>query len=130
MARATLHSISPSFIVRDVPRAMRFYCDQLGFEVEHAAPEPDPFFAIVRRDGVMIFIKAINESVLPLPNSQRHPWARWDAYVYVPDPDSLAEEFISRGVSMSKPLGVNSDGLLGFEITDVDGYVLFFGRPK
>lgn len=109
---------------------MRFYCEQLGFEVEYAAPAPDPFFAIVRRDGVMIFIKAINESVLPLPNSQRHPWAQWDAYVSVPDPDALAHEFISRGVNMSKPLADTSDGLRGFEVTDVDGYVLFFGRPR
>jgi catechol 2,3-dioxygenase-like lactoylglutathione lyase family enzyme len=130
MTRAALGSISPSFIVRDVPRAIRFYCGQLGFEVEHAAPDPDPFFAIVRRDGVMIFVKAIDKSVGPLPNSQRHPWARWDAYVYVPDPDGLNDEFISRGVVMSKPLAVNSDRLRGFEITDTDGYVLFFGRPE
>lgn len=130
MTRAVLNSIAPCFIVREVGRSLSFYCEQLGFEIEHAAPEPEPFFAIVRRDGVMIFIKAIHESVLPVPNSQRHPWARWDAYVSVPDPDALAEEYISRGVSMSKPLADTGDGLRGFEITDVDGYVLFFGRPR
>ena len=130
MDRAVLHSISPCFIVRDVPPSVSFYCEMLGFEVMYSAPDVDPFFAIVQRDGVMLFVKAISKEIEPLPNSQRHPWAQWDAYVYVPDPDGLAEEFAGRGVIFSKPLGDNSDNLRGFEIKDPDGYVLFFGRPR
>lgn len=130
MTRPTLNSISPFFIVRDVPDAISFYRDALDFEVTHLSPDTDPFFAIVQRDGVQLFIKAIDESVAPLPNSQRHPWARWDAYVYVPDPDALAAELASRGVSASAPLADTDDGLRGFEIKDSDGYILFFGRPR
>jgi catechol 2,3-dioxygenase-like lactoylglutathione lyase family enzyme len=130
MTRPALGSISPSFIVRDIPHALSFYREKLGFDVSHLAPDPDPFFAIVQRDGVMLFLKAIDKTVPPLPNSQRHPWARWDAYVYVPDPDGLAAEFTSRDVTMSAPLSDTSDGLRGFEIKDHDGYVLFFGRPR
>lgn len=130
MTRPTLNSISPFFIVRDVPNAISFYRDALDFEVTHLSPDTDPFFAIVQRDGVQLFIKAIDESVAPLPNPQRHPWARWDAYVYVPDPDALAAEFALRGVSASAPLADTDDGLRGFEIKDRDGYVLFFGRPR
>jgi hypothetical protein len=48
----------------------------------------------------------------------------------VPDPDALAAEFTSRGVMFSEPLKDTSDGLRGFELKDVDGYVLFFGRPR
>jgi catechol 2,3-dioxygenase-like lactoylglutathione lyase family enzyme len=130
VTRPTLNSISPFFIVRDVPRSLSFYCERLGFDVSHASPGADPFFAIVRRDGVQLFIKAIDATVAPVPNSQRHPWARWDAYVDVPDPDALAAEFASRGVSASTPLADTGDGLRGFEIEDPDGYVLFFGRPR
>ena len=129
MTRAALHSIATCFIVRNVPDTLSYYCDHLGFEVMYSAPETDPFFAIVQRDGVMIFVKAISKEVAPLPNSERHPWAQWDAYVYVPEPDALADEFTSRGATLSKPLEVNSDNLRGFEIKDPDGYVLFFGRP-
>jgi len=43
------------------------------------------------------------------------------AYVYTPDPDALAEEFTSRGVSFREPLGNNSDQLHGFEVMDADG---------
>lgn len=45
------------------------------------------------------------------------------------DPDALAEELSARGVEFREPLGVNSDQLRGFEVMDVDGYVLYFGRP-
>jgi hypothetical protein len=64
-----------------------------------------------------------------VPNRSRHPDARWDAYVHVPDPDALADEFRDRGVTFSAPLTDTDDGLRGFELTDHDGYVLFFGRP-
>jgi len=128
MSRATISHISPSFIVRNVPASIAFYRDKLGFEVEYQAPEIDPFFGIVVRGGAMLMVKAVG--VDPLPNTQRHPWARWDAYLSVPDPDELANEFLSRGVVFSAPLKDTEDGLRGFELEDVDGYILFFGRPR
>jgi hypothetical protein len=66
----------------------------------------------------------------PCRTTKREPAARWDAYVYVPDPDALAAEFASRNVAFSNPLKDTSDGLRGFELKDADGYVLFFGRPR
>jgi catechol 2,3-dioxygenase-like lactoylglutathione lyase family enzyme len=128
LTRSAIAGISPCFIVRNVTAAVSFYRDMLGFEVEYQQPGADPFFAIVRRDGAMIFLKAVG--VEPLPNSKRHAWARWDAYVRVPDPDALAAEFASRGVTFSVPLKDTNDGLRGFEVEDADGYVMFFGRPR
>jgi catechol 2,3-dioxygenase-like lactoylglutathione lyase family enzyme len=128
MTRPAIASISPSFIVRNVTAAISFYRDKLGFEIEHQHPDQDPFFAIARRDSAMIFVKAVG--VEPIPNRKRHEWARWDAYVSVPDPDALAAEFASRGVTFSVPLKDTNDGLRGFELEDADGYVLFFGRPR
>lgn len=128
MAQATISSISPSFIVRDVSAAISFYRDMLGFEIEYQDPENEPFFAIVRRDRAMIFIKSVG--VEPVPNYKRHQFARLDAYVSVPDPDALAAEFASRGVKFSSPLQDTHDGLRGFELLDADGYVLFFGHPR
>jgi len=60
---------------------------------------------------------------------QRHPLARWDAFVHTPDPDALASEFMARGVTLHTPLADTDDSLRGFELQDPDGYVLFFGRP-
>ena len=53
-----------------------------------------------------------------------------DAYVEVPDPDALAAEFASRGVSFASPLSDSDDGLRGFVIRDLDGYGLFFGHYR
>ena len=126
---ARLGHIAPFFIVRDVPAAIAFYRDRLGFAVAYAGPDDDPYFAMVRRDGVHLMLKAITPEVQAMPNPSRHPWARWDAYVHTPDPDALADELTARGVAFREPLGVNSDRLRGFEIMDADGYVLYFGRP-
>ena len=127
-AQPTIGGISPFFIVRDLSAALAFYRDKLGFEVTFTTPAGDPFFGIVCRDRAMLMLKDVG--VDPLPNSHREPSARWDAYVDVPDPDALAAEFNSRNVEFSKPLKDTHDGLRGFEVTDSDGYVLFFGRPR
>jgi hypothetical protein len=55
---------------------------------------------------------------------------RWDAYIDTPDPDALAAELAGRGAVFSESLRDTHDGLRGFEISDPDGYVLFFGRPR
>ena len=131
MTKPDISCIAPLFIVRDVPAALAFYRDLLGFEITFQGPEPDDiFFGIVERGGAMIMLKAVG--VEPVPNRTRDVGqgiARWDAYLHVPDPDTLAAEFASRQVPFSEPLHNNSDGLRGFELRDADGYVLFFGRP-
>ena len=128
MDRPEMGGVSPCFIVRDAGVALAFYRDSLGFEITFKATEDDLFFGIVQRGRAMIMFKAVG--VEPLPNRERHPWAGWDAYIYVPDPDALAEEFASRNVEFSAPLKDTHDGLRGFELKDADGYTLFFGRPQ
>ena len=128
MTRPSINCIAPFFIVRDVPASVAFYRDKLGFDVLYEGPEGDVFFAGLTRGGAMLMVKAVG--VDPQPNSTRHPWAAWDAYINTPDPDALAAEFQSREVIFSAPLKDTHDGLRGFELKDPDGYVLFFGRPN
>jgi catechol 2,3-dioxygenase-like lactoylglutathione lyase family enzyme len=128
MTRPDISSIAPFFIVRDIAAALSFYRDRLGFDITFQGPVDDVFFGIVCRGGAMIMLK--NVGVDPLPNHKREPGARWDAYLNVPDPDALAAEFVSRHIEFSQPLKDDDDGLRGFELTDADGYVLFFGRPR
>ena len=121
-----LVSISPFFIVKDLQASIAFYRERLGFQVDFQGPEGDVYYAGVSRDGVGIMLKTILPDVLPCPNHTRHPWARWDAYIYTLDPDSLFDEFRQRGVSFVQELSFIDDGLWGFEITDADGYVIAF----
>lgn len=131
MPKTELLAISPFFIVNDVPSALAFYRDRLGFEITFQGPAPDDiFFGMVRRGGAQILLKAVG--VTPMPNHTRDVKkgiARWDAFVDVPDPDALAAEFASRKVEFCEPLEDTDDGLRGFALKDADGYVLFFGHP-
>ncbi len=128
MAEQMLQRMCPFFIVSNVTQTVAFYRDKLGFETWHEEPKPDPFFAILGRDGAMLFTKA--GEAKPLPNPKRDPDMRWDAFVLANDPDALAADFVGRHAVFSVPLKDTHDGLRGFEITDPDGYVLFFGRPR
>jgi catechol 2,3-dioxygenase-like lactoylglutathione lyase family enzyme len=125
-AATNLVSISPFFIVKDLHASIAFYRDQLGFQLEFEGPEGDVYYAGMRREGASIMLKTILPGVLPVPNHTRHPWARWDAYIYTLNPDPVFEEFRQTGVSFVKELSFIDDGLWGFEIRDADGYVIAF----
>jgi catechol 2,3-dioxygenase-like lactoylglutathione lyase family enzyme len=127
-----LHSVSPFLIVDDLDATLAFYQSKLGFDVRYKGGgdgEGPDFFAMVGRDQVSFMVKAITPDVHPQPNYSRHEWARWDAYIYTDDPDSLYAEFLGRKVPMHRELANTGDGLRAFEIIDNSGYVLCFGRP-
>jgi len=127
---ANLTYISPFFIVSRIKDSVLFYVNKLGFELRYIGPEDDPFFAIVGRDHISIMLKEIADDIKPVPNHTRHGWARWDAFIHAAEPDALFEEYSSGGVTFRQSIQDDDDGLRGFEVTDADGYVLFFGRPK
>jgi catechol 2,3-dioxygenase-like lactoylglutathione lyase family enzyme len=88
MTRPEISSIAPFFIVKNVPAALSFYRDRLGFDITFQGPSDDDiFFGIVRRGAAMIILKAIG--VDPIPNYTRDikkGIARWDAFLQVLDP--------------------------------------------
>jgi catechol 2,3-dioxygenase-like lactoylglutathione lyase family enzyme len=119
--------ISPSFIVADLQASLSFYTGKLGFEVWHLGPEEDPYFAMIGRGPVSLMLKGNGQ---PSPNHTRYEWGAWDAYISAPDPDTLYEEYLAAGVVFNQPLKDTTDNLRGFEVADMDGYILFFGRPN
>jgi len=127
---SNLTYISPFFIVSSLKDSVSFYVNKLGFELRYIGPEDDPYFAIVGRDHISIMLKEIADDIKSIPNHTRHGWARWDAYIFVDEPDVLFEEYSSGGLTFRQSIRDDDDGLRGFEVTDADGYVLFFGRPK
>jgi len=88
--------ISPFFIVKNVPAALAFYPDRSD-SVSHFRDHLT-IFSSASSNGVGAMIMFKDVGVDPLPNYKREPAARWDAYLFVPDPDALAAEFASRDV--------------------------------
>ena len=125
-----LVAIRPLLIVKDLQASIAYYVELFGFHLEFQGPEGGVYYGQVGRDEVGIMLKKITPDVLPCPNHTRHPWARWDAYIYTLDPDALYDEFRQRGATFVKELSYIDDGLWGFEVTDADGYVLAFFRTR
>ena len=134
----TISDITPFFIVANVPATLSFYRDKLGFEVIYRGPSPeDEFFGIVRRDGAIIWFKALGEivdgkevHVDPVPNFGREPAFSWDAYLRCPILTRWRRSS-HRVALFSVPLtDRRGDGLRGFVIKDIDGYGLFFGNHR
>ena len=60
MTTPEIAGIAPFFIVRNVPAALSFYRDRLGFDIMFQGPDPnDIFFGIVRRGAAMIMLKDV-----------------------------------------------------------------------
>jgi hypothetical protein len=78
MTKPDISGIAPFFIVKNVPAALSFYRDRLGFDITFQGPDPDDiFFGIVQRGAAMIMLKDVG--VDPLPNYKRDVkkgWAR------------------------------------------------------
>ena len=76
MTKPDISGIAPFFIVKNVPTAMSFYRDRLGFDVTFQGPDPDDiFFGIVRRGAATIMLKHIG--VDPVPNYTRDVKQGW-----------------------------------------------------
>jgi hypothetical protein len=130
-ASRNLVSINPFFIVESLQDSISYYIERMGFQLDFQGPdEEDPFYGRVSRDGIGIMLKAILPDVLPRPNHTRHEWARWDAFLYTLDSDTLFNELKQRGASFAKELSFIDNGLWGFEVTDADGYVLAFAQVR
>ena len=119
----SLSHIAPVFRVRDLARSIRFYEEQLGFELDFSYED---FYASVRRDGCYIHLKC----ALPTARDQAvfERDEELDACVVVSSAEKLAAEFLSAGASFSAPLRTMPYGA-EFYVRDPDGYIIGFVQP-
>jgi hypothetical protein len=54
MTKPDISGIAPFFIVKNVPAALSYYRDRLGFDVTFQGPEPDDIFF-----GIVLAIKTL-----------------------------------------------------------------------
>lgn len=85
MIKPEITGIATFFIVKDVPAALRFYRDHLGFDITfQGLGENDIFFGIVQRGAAMILLKEVG--VDPAPNYTRDVKkgiSRWEYWLAI-----------------------------------------------
>src|ERR1041384_6327708 len=96
--------IMPCFIIADLKISVSFYVDKLGFEVKYIGPDDTPYWAIVGRDNISIFLKAFADILKLFPNHTRHEGSPSVVYFSTSEPDTFFKEFFSSGVVFNKPI--------------------------
>jgi catechol 2,3-dioxygenase-like lactoylglutathione lyase family enzyme len=124
--RAThLTGIAPQFLVDDLDRAVAYYRDKLGFELDF---EYQSFYAAVTRDGFAIHLKCAPK--LAADREHRKQNEHLDAYIAVLGIRRLFSELKMRGAQVLKPLEERPWACLDFYVEDPDGYILCFSEQN
>jgi catechol 2,3-dioxygenase-like lactoylglutathione lyase family enzyme len=125
LTTANLSSLRPMLAVTDLPRTIRFYVENLGFNCSSTFGDP-PVWCELERDGVAIMFNAP-----PRAHVERDvPRLSKDYQIFYfisSDLPSLHAEFKQRGVQVSD-LRVTIYQMKEFEVRDPDGYWLWFGQ--
>lgn len=101
--------VSVRYIIGDVPAAVRFYTELLGFSVEHDA---SPAFAAVVRDGVRLLLSGDGSSgKRALPDGREQEAGGWNR-IHLETEDLAAEvaRLRAAGVSFRTPDVVSGPG--------------------
>lgn len=118
---ANLLSATPALPVRDVPRAVAFYQEKLGF----AAAYVDGGFAVVRRDEVEIHLWEANSP--GTPGAEPHLAGSASCRVKVNGLHELYAELQAAGViHPNGPLTSQWWGVDDFATLDLDGNLIGF----
>jgi len=119
-------STSPSFPVADVDATIRWYQQYLGFD---ANPFPDhkPYvFALLYRENAEIMLQLVNDYEKPNLYARRLGGV-WDAYFRVIGVQELYDSVRDK-VEVLRPLQKMPYSQMGFEVKDLNGYVLVFSE--
>ncbi len=117
--------IAPQLLVDNLDRAVAYYRDQLGFQLDFSY---ESFYASVSRDGFAIHLKCAPKTAADRVHRKQNQ--HLDAYISVSGIRDLFNEFERRGGRILKPLEEQPWSCLDFYVGDPDGYILCFSEPK
>ena len=121
---ARLTGMSPQLLVADLDRSIRFYTEQLGFDLDFRY---EHFYAGIVRDGHSIHLKLAHA---PRDERQfRRENEHLDITFTVEDNDAAYSDVRNRTVPVTQPLREMPYGR-EFYVSDPDGYILAFVETK
>ena len=124
--------LTPLIEVFDMPAALAFYRDLIGFEVALQSSPGDNFgWGLLKMgDATLMLNTAYDADQRPAaPDPAR--WAghgHTTLYFYCADLDEAYEYLRSKGIAVKKPV-VRDYGMRQLSVTDPDGYGLCFQHP-
>ncbi|HYK63132.1 MAG TPA: hypothetical protein VEV85_27090 [Bryobacteraceae bacterium] len=122
--RAKLCNSTTVFLIGNIEPTMEWY-KRLGFESKYYPPG----FAILSRDDIQIFLQQQPGYAAPDDPGrlERHAW---NVYIITDDLKALHEEYSSLpGVKVSRQIRLEDHGMMGFDVTDLNGHRLVFAQP-
>lgn len=116
-------SLAPQFLVDDLPAAIAWYRDRLGFETDFVY---ESFYASVSRDGFSIHLKCAPKTAAD--RTHRKENEHLDASISVQNIEALFAELTSNGANIIRSLEARPWGRKDFYVEDLDGYLLCFSE--
>lgn len=128
-----IRGMAPLLLVFDMPRAIHFYRDILGFDVIEQAPlgDDDCDWALLRLNSVELMLNTAHEKQdRPEAPDPVRIASHMDTSIYFgcPDVDAAFKHLTSRGVDVKEPF-ITSYGWKAMFVTDPDGFILCFHWP-
>ncbi len=127
-----VRGVCPLLQVYDMPTALRFYRDVLGFAIVQTSPElgPDKYHWVWLRLGsaeIMLNTAYEFDSQRPVPPDRARVAAHGDTGLFFgcPDIDGAYKELRDKGVAV-KPPRVTPYSMKQMSLKDPDGYELCF----
>ena len=113
----------PILFVRDVTKAVAFYVDRLGFQIDFLHGNP-PFYGAVSRDRSCLHLRFVHEPNFAALAAREKSLIL--ATIEVRHVKMLFEGYEHRGVEFSQRLVRQAWGGIDFHVRDLDGNVISF----
>jgi len=122
-AAPKVNSIAPLFLVDGLGKAVAYYRDKLGFDVDFIY---ESFYAGVSRNGASIHLKCAPKTISDRENRRANEHS--DAYVDVSNVDALFADLTERGANITRRLENQPWQCRDFYVEDIDGHILCFSE--
>ncbi|MFB0494709.1 glyoxylase I family protein [Mucilaginibacter sp. OAE612] len=127
-----IQGIAPLLQVFDMPVALGFYRDVLGFEIVQASGEGDDVdWVLLKLNGIELMLNTVYEKPgRPFEPDEQRVSAHADTSLYFghPDIDMLYSYLLSKGMHLKQPQ-ITGYGWKAISLLDPDGYQLCFHWP-
>ena len=108
--------LAPVLHVRDMPAALAYYRDKLGFAVTFSWEDPPCYVCLCLGDASLHL------------NSYQPPAAVSVICIFCKGVEALHDDLAGRGVAITRALTTHPYGMRDFIVTDPDGHQLIFGQ--